>query len=90
MHRALRHTSLPINSLFNEAEKSYVWVFNNDSTVQKREVKMQGIDTAGKAIITAGIEGNEQIIKAGVHSLTQGEKVRVLPESDTTNVGGLF
>ena len=82
--------TLPINSLFNEAEKSYVWVFNNDSTVQKREVKMQGIDTAGKAIITAGIKGNEQIIKAGVHSLTQGEKVRVLPESDTTNVGGLF
>lgn len=82
--------TLPVNSLFSEADKSYVWVLANDSIVQKREVTVQGIDTDGKAIITAGIEGNEQIIKAGVNSLTQGEKVRVLPESDTTNVGGLF
>lgn len=82
--------TLPINSIFNENEKNYVWVLSSDSTVHKREVKMQGVDTTGKAIITDGIEGNEQIIKAGVHSLTESEKVRVLPESDKTNVGGLF
>lgn len=81
---------LPVNSIFNQAGKSYVWVLGNDSTVSKREVKMQGIDTEGKAIITDGIKGNEQIIKAGVHSLTEKEKVHVLPESDKTNVGGIF
>ena len=82
--------TLPVNSVFNETGKSYVWILNNDSTVSKREIKMHGIDTEGKAIITNGIEGNEQIIKAGVHSLTEKEKVHVLPESDKTNVGGLF
>lgn len=82
--------TLPVNSIFSEQEKSYVWVLGNDSTVSKREIKLQGIDTTGKAIITEGIQGNEQIIKAGVHSLTENEKVHVLPESDKTNVGGLF
>ena len=82
--------TLPINSIFNETGKSYVWVMSNDSTVSKREIKIQGIDINGKAIITSGIVGNEQIIKAGVHSLTDKEKVHVLPESDKTNVGGLF
>lgn len=82
--------TLPVNSIFSEQEKSYVWVLENDSTVSKREIKLQGIDTTGKAIITEGIQGNEQIIKAGVHSLTENEKVHVLPESDKTNVGGLF
>lgn len=82
--------TLPINSIFNENNRNCVWIFNNDSTVSKREIKIQGIDTTGKVIITAGIQGNEQIIKAGVNSLTEKEKVRVLPESDETNIGGLF
>lgn len=82
--------TLPVNSIFNEEGKCYVWVLSSDSTVSKQEIKMQGINTDGKAIITSGIQGSEQIIKAGVHSLTDKEKVHVLPESDKTNVGGLF
>ena len=82
--------TLPINSIFNETGKNYVWILGNDSIVSKREVKLQGLDADGKAIITDGIQGNEQVIKAGVHSLTDKEKVYVLPESDKTNVGGLF
>lgn len=81
---------LPVNSIFNENNKNYVWVLGNDSTVNKQEVKLEGMDTTGKVIITSGIQGNEQVIKAGVHSLTEKEKVHVLPESDKTNVGGLF
>lgn len=82
--------TLPVNSIFSEQNKSYVWVLGNDSTVNKHEVALQGIDATGKAIIIEGIRGDEQIIKAGVHSLTENEKVHVLPESDKTNVGGLF
>lgn len=81
---------LPINSIFNENGDSYVWVLGNDSTVNKQKIKMEGIDISGKAIVTSGIGGNENIVKAGVHSLTDKEKVHVLPESDKTNVGGLF
>lgn len=82
--------TLPINSIFNEAGKNYVWVFGNDSIVTKREIKMDGIATDGKAIVRDGLQGNEQVVRAGVHSLTDKEKVRILPESDKTNVGGLF
>lgn len=82
--------TLPINSIFNEDGKNYVWVLGNDSTVNKREVTLEGMNSAGKAIITNGIQNGDQVIKAGVHSLTEKEKVHVLPESDKTNVGGLF
>lgn len=82
--------TLPVNSIFNENAKDYIWVLGNDSTVSKHEIKMQGIDSEGRVIITGGLEGNEQVIKAGVHSLTEKEKVHVLLETDKTNVGGLF
>lgn len=82
--------TLPIHSIFNEDGKNYVWVLTSDSTVNKREVTLERMNTAGKAIITNGIQNGDQVIKAGVHSLTEKEKVHVLPESDKTNVGGLF
>lgn len=81
---------LPVNSIFNDNGKNYVWVLGNDSTVNKREITMEGMNTTGKAIITSGIQNGDQVVKAGVHSLTDKEKVHVLPESDKTNVGGLF
>ena len=82
--------TLPVNAIFNEEGTNYVWVLGNDSTVNKQKVTMRGIDAAGKAIVTSGLQGNEQVVRAGVHSLTDKEKVQVLPESDKTNVGGLF
>ena len=44
----------------------------------------------GRAVIVRGLAGNERVVRAGVHVLQPGERVRVLQEPDTTNVGGLL
>ena len=82
--------TLPLHALIQSQEETYVWVMNTDSTVSKRKVNCNGIDEKGRAVITAGLKGNEQIIKAGVNALQENEKVRVIHTDSKTNVGGLI
>ena len=41
-------------------------------------------------MIREGLTGNEQIVRAGVNMLQQGEKVYVIERPSKTNVGGLL
>lgn len=82
--------TLPLHALIQSQEETYVWVMNADSTVNKRKVHCSGIDGKGRAVITAGLKGDEQIIKAGVNALQENEKVRVIHTDSKTNVGGLI
>lgn len=81
---------LPVSSVADSAGTPYVWVLTPDTTVVRVPVTISGIDNTGKLIISSGLTGNEQVIRAGVNALTPNEKVNVLPEADETNVGGLF
>lgn len=82
--------TLPLHALIQSQEETYVWVMNTDSTVSKRKVNCSEIDEKGRAVITAGLKGDEQIIKAGVNALQENEKVRVIHTDSKTNVGGLI
>ena len=82
--------TLPLHALIQSQEETYVWVMNTDSTVSKRKVNCNGIDEKGRAVITTGLKGDEQIIKAGVNALQENEKVRVIHTDSKTNVGGLI
>ena len=61
-----------------------------DSTVSRRKVVCSGTDGTGAAIISAGLNGEEQVVKAGVNALQEKEKVRVIETESKTNVGGLI
>lgn len=82
--------ALPVGAVFHAEGKDYVWVVGTDSTVTRREVGIGSIDGDGNLVIAAGLTGEEKIVKAGVHALTEGEKVKVLPRPAKTNVGGLL
>lgn len=82
--------TLPVNALFKEQGKSYVWVVGKDSTVERREVIINSFNQYGKVIIKSGLRGDETVVKAGVHHLTDHQKVQVLDESSTTNVGDML
>ena len=84
------HTfALPLRSVFQEQEKSYVWTLSGDSLINKVEISIQEIDPTGRVLVT-GLKGNESVVRAGVHALQEGEKVRVIAEDNDTNVGGLL
>ena len=83
--------SIPLSALFQDDGRSCVWVFNRaDSTVTRRTVQTAGADSDGRVRIVGGLSGDEQVVRAGVGSLHEGERVRVLSEASATNVGGLL
>jgi len=82
--------TLPLHAVVQQQGETSVWIFGADSTVSRRRVVCSGIDGAGAAIITSGLEGNEQVVKAGVDALLEGEKVRPVETESETNVGGLI
>ena len=58
--------------------------------MQKRYVELVGMSDNGDAVISAGLTGSEQIVKAGVHVLQENETVKVIAPSSDTNIGGLL
>ena len=41
-------------------------------------------------LVDQGLKGGEQVVAAGVHHLTDGQKVRLLQKPKKSNVGGLL
>jgi hypothetical protein len=56
--------------------------------VQKREVVTGQLTGDGRIRISGGLEGNEQVVVAGVNSLNENDKVEPLEPVSETNVGG--
>ena len=69
---------IPVGALFGEAvgNISKVWVVGSDNTVHSREVVV-GRSTAGGVQIVDGLAAGEKIATAGVHTLSEGQQVRV-------------
>ena len=84
--------TVPLCAVFQDADgnKPCVWVFEQDSTVSKRPVVLNGTDSEGHAVITEGLTDKERIVRAGVNVLQQGQRVRVTEEPGKTNIGELL
>lgn len=87
---AARGFAVPLQALFQQGDSACVWLFRPDSTVTCRQVELDGIDGEGRAVVSKGLTGDEPIVRAGVHVLKEGEKVRVIEAPRSTNVGGLL
>jgi hypothetical protein len=79
-----------MRSVFKADGKEYVWIFNaNDSTVKRHEVHTSGNVNDG-LVSVSGLNGSEQIVRAGVNVLQEGEKVSVIEKASSTNKGELL
>lgn len=71
---------LPATAIFtqDDPQKSYVWVIDDASrTLQRREVQPGKLSNHG-IIIRSGIKPGEWIVTKGVHSVREGQKVRIM------------
>lgn len=71
---------LPASAIFTgvDPEKSYVWVIDEKTlTLKRREVKTGQLTQYGILIIS-GISPGEMVAVKGVHSVDEGQKVRIL------------
>lgn len=68
---------IPSRAVFEKNGKEYVWVVNRkDSSVRLKEVKRVGMHRGDKSEVL-GLDGSEEIVAAGVHHISAGEKVSV-------------
>ncbi|MGQ1908360.1 efflux RND transporter periplasmic adaptor subunit [Marinifilum sp. RC60d5] len=89
--RSIKDSSfkLPVASVFSKKGKSYVWIFNSSKNcVEQREVELMSFDSQGMINIAKGVSKGEVIVAAGVHSLQEGQKVKMLDKRSKTNIGG--
>lgn len=82
--------TVPARAVFQDEGKSYVWVIAPDNAVHRKEVQISQLDDAGNIVVISGLDGSEQVVRAGVSSLHEGEKVTVATEHSETNVGNLL
>lgn len=81
--------SIPLNAVFEEDGKSYVWIVN-DTIVNKQIVETCNIVRQGEIGITAGLKESQEIVVGGLNLLKENETVKVIPQMSDTNVGNLL
>lgn len=84
-------TVVPLQAVFEKEGKAMVWVYNEDTgCVNERTVVTGKILKTGQMVIEKGVSAGEKVVSAGVHSLKEGMKVKLLKPVSETNVGGLL
>jgi RND family efflux transporter MFP subunit len=70
---------IPVTAIFpGEAEKTFVWVINEQTNrAERREVKTGDLSDNG-IMISEGLQAGEWIATAGVHTLNEGQQVKIL------------
>ncbi len=78
---------IPVSALFTpDKEKSFVWVIDESTmTAKKREVMPRRLTARGQRV--RGLEPGMWIATAGVHTLREGQKVKIM-EAGTMEIRG--
>lgn len=81
--------AVPARAVFQDDGQTYVWIVDSQNQVHRTSVNFVGLDASGNAIVQ-GLNGTEQVVKAGVTLLHEGETVTIVNQTSETNVGGLI
>ena len=83
--------SIPLAALFELDGKPTVWVYDeNEQKVEARNIFLHEIRKNESIVVSEGLKTGERVVSAGVHRLSAGEKVRLLPLASQSNIGGVL
>ena len=71
---------LPASALFQDSGRSAVWVVDKASSQVKLVPVETGAYVEDKVVVVSGLNAGDLVVRAGVHKLYAGEKVRVQEE----------
>lgn len=79
-----RSFRLPATALLTEGERRSVWVVGPDGkSVARRDVTVEGGTNAdGNIAVTDGLKPGERVVVAGVHSIREGQPVRLATSAE--------
>lgn len=81
--------SIPAHAIFEDGGKTYVWVVEQGNIVKRHAITANKVDSEGMAVVESGISATDQVVKAGVKALHDGDKVKIVTQRNT-NVGDLL
>lgn len=73
---------LPVSAVFADPADSagqFVWIVADDSTVNRKPVTVSALEN-NRAVIEQGLISGQRVVTAGVHQLTEGQKVKILED----------
>lgn len=75
--------SVPVGAVFTPETdpNSYVWVVDGTSGIVSKRLVSTGELVAAGIMVTDGLEAGEWVLSAGVHSVQEGQEVRILRDS---------
>jgi multidrug efflux system membrane fusion protein len=81
-------TKLPLSALRENQGKSAVWLVDKSNmTVKSQDVQLAGAD-GNEAVIAGGLMPGQIVVTAGVHVLSQGQRVKFYVDPGVTSVMG--
>jgi RND family efflux transporter MFP subunit len=72
---------LPSTAVLEQDGKSFVWLVDGASKSVKRQEIMIARNEDGSIRVTSGLDAGQRVVTAGVHSLKDGQAVRIDQES---------
>jgi multidrug efflux pump subunit AcrA (membrane-fusion protein) len=77
MNKDKRGIEIPVQAVFyDEKGQAYIWKVGQDSRITRHPVTVGSMTNAGNIVIKTGLTTGDQVITAGVQTLTEGLKVR--------------
>jgi RND family efflux transporter MFP subunit len=73
---------IPLTAIYQQGDKAAVWIVGADNSVSLRQVAVSAYRDNG-ALIKSGLVAGERIVSAGVHKLTQGDKINITDNGNT-------
>ena len=71
------YIEIPVSAVFASGEDSFVWVVDTaDNSVHRRRIELGSLTDSG--ILAKGVEKGDVIATAGVNTLVEGQKIRIL------------
>lgn len=80
---------LPASAVFSNDQtgNTFIWVVDESAeVVTKRQVEVSGISSFGMHI-TSGLETGDRVVVAGVHFLSEGQKIRIMAADGDSGAG---
>ena len=82
---------LPVSALFQKDKQSFVWVYDEvNGVVKMAPVEVVRLLKDGEVIVKSSLHQGQRVVSAGVNDLTEGQRVKQLPQVPASNVGGLL
>ncbi len=76
---------VPIQSIENDASGSFVLLVDKDGKVRQQDISV-GAQIGESSVVTAGLQGGEEVIVQGFQKVTAGETVTVVRDSTLSSV----